>query len=81
MKRITVKDLKNILKKFPDDAIVCIYSDSEGNEMSTMLGYYQEEVGKEYKMHEYKYIGGQDVFGIDIEKDKGKKIIFLQPSL
>lgn len=81
MKRITVKDLKEILKDFSEDTIVCICSDSEANEMSTMLGYYQEEVGKEYKIHEYKYTGGQDVFGIDQEKDKGKKIIFLQPSL
>lgn len=80
MKRVTVKDLKEILKEFPDDAIICMYSDSEGNEMSTMLDYYKEVVGQKYSSG-CTFIGGQDVHGIDIEEDKGKTIIFLQPSL
>ena len=81
MKRIIVKDLKEILKDFPEDAIVCLYSDSEGNQMSTMIDSYKEVVGREYKVQGYTFIGGNDVFGIDQEKDKGKTLIFLQPSL
>ena len=81
MTRITVKDLKEILKEFPEDAIVCLYSDAEGNQMSTMLDSFKETVGQEYKYKDYTFIGGTNVFGIDVEKDKGKTLIFLQPSL
>lgn len=86
MRRITVKDMKTILKKLPDDAIVCMYSDSEGNSQSTALDFYVDEVGKIHTVQgnldkEYKFIGGEDIFGIDQEKDKGKLILILVPSL
>ena len=86
MRRITVKDMKTILKSLPDDAIVCMYSDSEGNSQSTALDFYVDEVGKVHKVpgnldKEYKFIGGEDIFGIDQEKDKGKLILILVPSL
>ena len=81
MKRITVKELKQILSKFPDDAIVCLYSDAEGNEKSTMLDFFGEIVGKVYNEYEYSFVGGDDVYGIDLEKDKGKVLLYLQPSL
>ena len=81
MKRTTVGDLKAILSKFPDDAIVCLYSDAEGNEKSTMLDFFGEIVGKVYNEYEYSSVGGDDVYGIDMEKDKGKVLLYLQPSL
>jgi len=81
MKRYTVKELKSALRKFPDDAIVCLYSDAEGNEKSTMLDFFGEIVGKVYNEYEYAFVGGSETYGIDIEKDKGKVIIYLQPSL
>lgn len=86
MRRITVKDMKTILKKLPDDTIVCMYSDSEGNNTSTALDFYVDEVGKVHTVQdnldkEFKFIGGEDIFGIDQEKDKGKPILILVPSL
>lgn len=79
--KLTVGKLKEILNFFSEEDIVCLYSDSEGNEMSTVLGYYKEVIGQKYKQGKYTFIGGENVFGIDKEKDKGKTILFLQPSL
>ncbi len=86
MQRITIKNLKDIIRGLPDDAIVCMYSDSEGNSQSTALDFYVDEVGKVHTVQgnldkEYKFIGGEDIFGIDQEKDKGKLILILVPSL
>lgn len=81
MKRYTVKELKSVLSKFPDDAIVCLYSDAEGNEKSTMLDFFGEIVGKVYNEYEFSFTGGEDVYGIDLEQDKGKVLLYLQPSL
>ena len=86
MQRITIKNLKDMIRGLPDDAIVCMYSDSEGNSQSTALDFYVDEVGKVHTAQgnldkEYKFIGGEDVVGIDQEKDKGKPILILVPSL
>ena len=85
MKRITVGELKRILREIPDDAIVCLYSDSEGNQMSTALDTFTEIVGREteyeIKGKKYTFIGGSETYGIDVEKDKGKVVLYLQPSL
>ena len=83
--RITAGHLRVLLSQLPDDAIVCLYSDSEGNEKSTALDVFTEIVGEVYKEeisgHTYEFVGGDDVYGIDIERDKGKTIVYLQPSL
>lgn len=83
--RITAGHLRVLLSQLPDDAIVCLYSDSEGNEKSTALDVFTEIVGEVYKEeiygHKYEFTGGDDVYGIDMEKDKGKTIVYLQPSL
>ena len=86
MRRITVKDMKTILNKLPDDPIVCMYSDSEGNSQSTALEFYVDEVGKVHTVQdnldkEFKFIGGEEIFGIDQEKDKGKTLLIMVPSL
>lgn len=83
--RITAGHLRALLSQLPDDAIVCLYSDSEGNEKSTALDVFTEIVGDVYKEeingHKYEFVGADDVYGIDVEKDKGKTVVYLQPSL
>lgn len=83
MKVITVKDLKEKLQRIPDDAIVCCQSDSEGNETSTCLDVFIDVVGLKHIMEDYSfaYVGGEDIQGIDMEKDRGKYVVILQPSL
>lgn len=86
MQRITVKDMKKVLATLPDDTIVCMYSDSEGNSQSTALEFYVDEVGKVHTVQdnldkEFKFIGGEEIFGIDQEKDKGKTLLIMVPSL
>lgn len=88
MKRITIKDLKKAISGLPDETIVCMYSDSEGNSQSTALTYYVDIVGKEHLVKEglpekdwFTFIGGEEVFGIDQEADKNTPILILVPSL
>lgn len=86
MRRITVKDLKKAIRGLPDDALVCMYSDSEGNNQSTALDYYYDVVGKVHVVKdnldkELKFIGAEEIFGVDQEKDKGKAVLILVPSL
>lgn len=85
MSRITLKDLKQMIKGLPDDTILICQSDSEGNESSVCLDVFVDVVGKEYTMNmdnkEYKFYGGEDYQGIDLEKDKGKTLLIFQPSL
>lgn len=83
--RITLKDFKNKTRGLPDDAIICMYSDSEGNEQSTCLGVYVDKVGYDhvdyYDGKKFHFIGGADIMGIDQEQDKDKILVILQPSL
>ena len=84
MKRMTVKDLKDAIKQYriPDDALVCMYSDSEGNSQSTVFDYFVDKVGKRVKLDDkYTWVGGEEIFGIDQEKDKGRVLLILQPAL
>jgi hypothetical protein len=83
MKVITVKDLKEKLQRIPDDAIVCCQSDSEGNSTSTCLDVEIDQVGYKHTMegYDFTFIGGEDIEGIDMEKDKGKYLVIMQPSL
>ena len=84
-KRLTVKDLKDAIKDLPDSTLVCLYSDSEGNQKSTALDYYIEIVGRkesfEYDGTVIEFTCGDDVEGIDLEADKNKYMLLLQPSL
>lgn len=85
MKRITLKDFRNITRGLPEDSIICCQSDSEGNEISTCLNVFTGQVGKDVSMtycgETYHFTDGEDVIGIDLDKDKDKVIITLQPSL
>ena len=86
MRRLTVKDLKEAVNVLPDDTIVCCYSDSEGNAQSTALEMYVDVVGKVHKVpdghdNEILFVGGEEIIGIDREKDKGKHILIIVPSL
>lgn len=79
MKRVSVKELKSILDTMPDDAIICCQSDAEGNEMSTLLEVNVGTVGKVYNYSGFTYTEGEDIEGVDMEADKGKRILFLVP--
>lgn len=86
MQRITVKDMKKVLATLPDDTIVCMYSDSEGNAQSTAFCFDVDTVGEVHKIYdnldkEYTFVGGSEIFGIDQEKDKGKTLLIMVPSL
>ena len=81
MKQVTVKALKVLLDQVPDDTIICCQSDSEGNETSVCLGVFVETVGKEHQIDSYKYVEGDNIIGVDLERDKGKTLIIFQPSL
>ena len=83
--RITAGHLKTLLSQVPDDTIICLYSDAEGNQKSTALDVFTEIVGEVYKEeisgHKYEFTGGDDVYGVDLETDKGKTLLYIQPSL
>lgn len=82
MIRITLDDFRKATSKMPGDALLCMYSDSEGNSQSTCLAVYTDYVGRTEKITDsYSYTTGADVFGIDLESDKNRPIIILQPSL
>lgn len=85
MKRITLGDFKRITRGLPDDAIICCQSDSEGNEISTCYDIFVEVVGtqKNYDdgVTKFSYVEGDNIYNIDLENDKGKTIITIQPSL
>lgn len=81
MKVITAKELKETLNKLPNDTIIALQSDSEGNETSTCLDIFIERVGQKYQQGTYSFIGGNDIYGINQEQDKDKFVLILQPSL
>ena len=85
MKRITLKDFKEITKGVPDSAILCMYSDSEGNEQSTCLDVFVDTVGRRELITVagkcYKFTTGDDIQVIDVDEDNVKWIVILQPSL
>lgn len=83
--RMTVGELKKKLElyKVPDNAIVCCQSDEEGNRTMVCCECYIEQVGHEnietYYGKELTWVSGEDVEGVDMEKDKGKIFIILRP--
>lgn len=81
MDRLTVGELKRLLKKYkvPDDALITCLSDEEGNSESVVCQMYVDIVGKEHKEDIYSWIGGDEAQGIDLESDKGKVFITFRP--
>lgn len=83
--RITLGEFKRIVRGLPDDTIICLQSDSEGNAQSTCLNVFTGQVGNvtnmDYDGNTYSFVDGEDIVGIDLEKDKDRCLIILQPSL
>ena len=80
---MTVGELKKKIEKIPDDAIVCCQSDEEGNRTMVCDSVWIDKVGYvnkiDYDGQEFKIVGGEDVEGIDMEKDKGLFYIIIHP--
>lgn len=84
---LTVGELKKILKKYkvPDDAIITCWSDEEGNRDSVCCSVfpnkvgYKELIGYDSNKKPIYYTIGEEVMGIDLEKDKGKTILTFRP--
>ena len=85
MLRLTVKDLRDAMAKLPDDALVVLQSDSEGNSESTLMCADVINVGETYHWRvdgtNVVWTACESTYGIDLEQDKGKKCLVLTPSL
>ena len=83
IQRLTVGELKKRIEKLPDNAIVCCQSDEEGNRTMVCDDVYVNKVGYVEKFHydgkKFELVGGEDVEGIDMEKDKNIFYIIIHP--
>lgn len=83
LKRLTVGQLKDIIDHLPEDAIVCCQSDEEGNRTMVCYDASYQTVGEknvlEFDGKQYDFIGGDEIEGIDLEKDKGKTCLIIHP--
>ena len=48
IKRVTVGELKKVLSKLPDETLISLQSDSEGNQESTLLDWFVVKIGDEH---------------------------------
>ena len=82
---MTVKELKELLNKYNEDAIIVCASDSEGNQVSPLMEYEDGILGESNRYSidgvAYTYTSGEDFLYIDLEKNKGKQYIVLYPTL
>lgn len=86
IKRVTVGELKKVLSKLPDETLISLQSDSEGNQESTLLDWFVVKIGDEHTFNtvngqSYTYKDGDETMGVNMEKDKGKYLLVLTPSL
>lgn len=82
IKKYTVKQLINILKTMPQDALVFSSSDEEGNEISPFGSIGKGKIGKKIEYAPGKYfIEGDDYRCIDMSEDDGKEYVILYPVL
>lgn len=81
--RYTAKELKELLKNVPDDALICCQSDEEGNSTMVTMGVFLEHVGKKTteKTHGklYQFTEGDNVMGVDLQTDKDKTLVIIRP--
>ncbi len=83
--RLTAKDLRELLSNsdIPDDAIICCQSDEEGNRTMVCMDVWAEKVGERIAIRDgygtTEFVAGDDVIGLDLEKDKDKVFITLRP--
>lgn len=80
---MTVKELKNLLSKMPDNAIIMCASDSEHNSVSPLLEINNGRIGTSYCFEdpEYNYCDGEDFECFDYKANKGKDYIIFTPTL
>ena len=85
MNRITLGEFRKATRGLPDNALLCCQSDSEGNATSTCLNFFIDQVGRKVSMtyndKVYEFTTGDDIDGIDMDKDRERTIIIFQPSL
>lgn len=83
MRKLTVQSLMNVLKTLPRDAIVFVASDSEQNEVSLMMDISVGELGKkiEFDDGKFSYIDGDNFHGVDMDVDKGRPYVIINPTL
>lgn len=87
MKRMTVGDLKKALKGLPDQCLISLQSDSEGNQESTLLDWFVVQIGTKHSWKvtdngpEHFYVDGDETYGVDLKEDNGKYMLVLTPSL
>lgn len=85
----TVKQLIQVLKKLPQDALVFVASDSEQNTVSPMMDVSTGTLGKKVHMpagdfglkEDFDYIDGDFFTYVDKNLDYGKEYIIINPSL
>ena len=81
IERLSVGKLKKILElyKVPDDAIVCCQSDEEGNREMVCMDVFVDRVGRKESYccggKWYDFTAGEDVLGLEQDKDKDKLYI------
>lgn len=85
MKRVTLGEFRKMTQGLPDNTILCCQSDSEGNSISTCLDFFIDQVGRKESVNwdgkVYDFTTGDDIQGLDMDKDHEKTIIIFQPSL
>lgn len=85
MNRVTLGEFRKAIAGLPDNAILCCQSDSEGNQTSTCLNFFIDQVGRHepIKVQDkvYEFTVGDDIYGVDMIKDHERTIIIFQPSL
>lgn len=79
--RLTVADFKKFIKEnhIPDDALITIMSDEEGNSESVTCELYCDVVGRTEQMVFGPYTSGADIQGIDLENDKNRIYVTIRP--
>lgn len=85
MNRVTLGEFRKAIQGLPDNTLLCCQSDSEGNSTSTCLNFFIDQVGRKVSMtyndKVYEFTIGDDIDGIDMDKDHERTIIIFQPSL
>ena len=79
---MTVKELKQILEKYSDNALAMSASDSEQNTVSPLMGIESGVIGTKYRYSEdYVYEDGKDFEDFDFDANIGRTYLVLVPTL
>ena len=83
--RLTVKKMKELLEEYkvPDDAIIACQSDEEGNRTMVCMDMWIDKVGRQIEIRDgygvSRFTAGEEVMGIELDKDKDKTFITFVP--